>query len=64
MDLETLQQSCRVCLRKGDINIWEFKVQLTNPTLEQECNSDIDADSNYVNTLDLMDIFSNTVSYQ
>ncbi|XP_073824148.1 uncharacterized protein isoform X2 [Musca autumnalis] len=47
-NIEDLKQSCRVCLQKGDINIWNHKVKLT----EEE----------YIDTIELINVFNDTLA--
>lgn len=74
INLENIRQSCRVCLQKGDINIWDFKVKFTadetnyisNPCLNvnatAEDNPPPDGDEEkHINALELLEIFNKTV---
>uniref|UniRef100_A0A1I8MAN2 Uncharacterized protein n=1 Tax=Musca domestica TaxID=7370 RepID=A0A1I8MAN2_MUSDO len=46
--LDDLQKSCRICLKKGDINIWNHKIKV--------CEEDT-----YTDAIELINIFSDTI---
>lgn len=59
LNLDSLQQACRICLQKADINIWHYKVNLkTSPDIQDNCNFE-EADSTEATILDLLNIFNN-----
>lgn len=52
--LDNLQQSCRVCLQKGDLNIWDNRVK---PVLDNDTSLDLSME---LPIIELMQIFHNS----
>uniref|UniRef100_A0A1I8Q2B1 C2H2-type domain-containing protein n=1 Tax=Stomoxys calcitrans TaxID=35570 RepID=A0A1I8Q2B1_STOCA len=60
INIEDLYHACRVCFKKGVINILDSSLTMTNDNPEME-NSPTVGTSNCENVLDLIDIFSNAM---
>lgn len=60
INLDSLQQHCRICLQKGDINIWDLKVNLkTAPDIADNLPLE-ENESSEKSILDLLNIFNNS----
>ncbi|XP_075149761.1 uncharacterized protein LOC142223793 isoform X2 [Haematobia irritans] len=57
-----MPHSCRICLQKGDINIWSHRVKMKDNYLETLLDESTGENTNFTSVLDMFDIFNNSIA--